>query len=147
MQKVKVSPTRNEIYSNVKIQYKYHKVKTHHLNNKNLIFLHSSKNLGVTLQAEVPAHRQNGHTTDTKIWSASFQQLCVYAMHTIWKIWRGLHRATVDTTNDTPNWQSYNAGLSCIQNFKLLQNIYKLIRRQTKLFQYLTICISFECCA
>ena len=72
-QKVKVSPTRNEIHSNVQIRYKYHLRKTCYFNTKNRIFLHSSKNLGVTLQAEVPSHKQHTHTTDIKTWSASFR--------------------------------------------------------------------------
>ena len=52
MQKVNVSPTRNEIYSHVQIPYKYQLRKTYNFNTKNRIFLPSSKNLGVKLQAE-----------------------------------------------------------------------------------------------
>ena len=52
-QKVKVSPTRNEIHSNVQIRYKYHMRKTCDFNTTNRIFLRSSENLGVTLHAEV----------------------------------------------------------------------------------------------
>ena len=44
MQKVKVSPRRNVIHSNVQIQYKYHLGKICDVNHKNRIFLHSSKN-------------------------------------------------------------------------------------------------------
>ena len=57
MQKVYVSPNRNEIHSHVQIRYKYHTRKTCDCINKNRIFLHSSNNLGVTLPAEVPAHK------------------------------------------------------------------------------------------
>ena len=53
MQQVNVSPTRNEIHSNVQIRYKYHLRKTRYFNTKNRIFLRSSENLGVTLQAEL----------------------------------------------------------------------------------------------
>ena len=52
MQKVNVSPTRNEIHSYVQIRYKYQLRKTYNFNTKNRIFLPSSENLGVKLQAE-----------------------------------------------------------------------------------------------
>ena len=144
MKKVKVSPTRNEIHSNVQTPYKYYMRKICNVNTKNRIFLHSSKNLGVTLQAEVmPIHRigisliqKHGVLHCTNI---------VYLLCTPFGK-SGMYYIVPLSTLPTIRLlgRVTHAGFSCIPNFKLLQNIYKLIQRQTKLFQYLTISIIVE---
>ena len=147
MQKVNVSPTRNEIHSNFQILYKYHLRKTCDFNPKKRIFLHSSKKLGGTLQAE-----------SLNINSINISQIqkhgVLHFTNSVQMLYTPFGKSGVVYVGPPSTLSTMrlfgrvtNAGFRCIPNFKLLQNIYKLIQRQPKLFKYLTICINFERCA
>ena len=116
------------------IRYKYHLRKTCYFNTKNRIFLPSSENLGVKLQAEAMTINSIGIVLIQKHGVLHFTNI-VYLLCTPFGKSGMIYIVPLSTL---PTIRLFgrvtNAGFRCIPNFKLLQNIYKLIQRQPKLF-------------
>ena len=128
-EKVKVSPTRNKIYSHVQIPCKYHLEKTCDFNIKHRIFLHSCKNLAW--------HCKLRRLTIISIRIRRIQKHGVlHFSNIVYLLCTPFGKSVVVYTGPPPTLPTIrlfgrvtNAGFRCIPNFKLLQNIYKLIQR------------------
>ena len=102
--------------------------------NKYRIFLHSSKNLGVTLQAEVLTINSIGISSIQKHGVLHFTNV-VYLLYTPFGKSGVVYIGPLSTLLTMRLFgRVTDVGFRCIPNFKLLQNIYKLIRRQPKHF-------------